>query len=80
MSALLEMLGKFLGIGGGASVLNSAGGLLTNLGLLPVAAWLFKHADEQVHFETSLGFLALCVAFAYVVLEVLRRSRSSGVN
>ncbi len=77
---VLSTLGGLLGIGGGGSVANQAGGLLTNIALIPLAGYLLANADKTIKFETSMGFLALAVAVAYLVLEVLRRSKPGGTQ
>lgn len=74
MGAIFEVIGKILGIGSGASVVNNVGGIITHAAMIPAIGYLITHADQQINFETSLGFLALISAFAYVVIEVLRRS------
>lgn len=78
MSVLLGVLKSVLGIADGASVINNAGGALSRLALIPAAGWFLAHADQQIKFETSLGFLGLACVVGWLVLEVLRRSRPGG--
>lgn len=66
---------KLLGLANGASTVNKVVGVLNYAAILPLITYLVKHADEQVHFSASLGFLALLTAFVFVLLEVARRSR-----
>jgi hypothetical protein len=78
MTALLGIIKGIFGIGVGESVVNKIGGIANNLAMIPLVIWLANNADEKISFETSYGFLALVGAVAYLILEVLRRSRTSG--
>lgn len=78
---MFDLILKVLGIGGGGvaagavgQVVNGVSGAVNHMVFLPVIAYLVTHADEEIHLQTSLGFLSLVVAVAYLVLEVQRRS------
>ncbi len=75
MLDIVKMLLKLFGIGNGESKINRVGGIINNVAMLPLVAYLVANADKRINFETSLGFLALCVMFLYWHMETLRRSR-----
>lgn len=73
---LANIIKTLLGVGNGASTASNTQGIINHAVALPSLAWLVLHADQQLHFTTSLGFLALLLGIAYVVLEFTRRSRA----
>lgn len=75
---MLQTILKILGIGGGGSLINDVAGAANHLIALPVIGFLVTHADQKVDFSATLGFLALIVGFAYLIIEIVRRSPSGG--
>lgn len=77
MSELLGLALKVLGIGGGASPLNNAGGALSHLAFIPVIAYCITHASDKINFgEVSMAFLAIVAFLCYMFIEAMRRSRA----
>lgn len=74
LSGVVTFLGGLFGFKAGASVANTAGGLINHTAALSALYYLCDHASQQINLgEVSLGFLALIVGFAYVILELFRR-------
>lgn len=74
LAKILSLIGSIFGIKSGATVGNMVGGVVNNAVSLSLVSYLIIHADQEIHFSTSLGFLALVVAFAYLLIEVVRRT------
>lgn len=70
---LLGYVGKIFGIGSGGSLLNNVAGVADHAAAGALLIYLANNANKQIQFETSYAFLALVVAIAYLVLEVVRR-------
>lgn len=71
------MIGKllsFLGFGGSQGLVSKVTGGLSYLSLAGLLAWLLPNANKMISFQTSYGFFALIVGFAWLVLEVVRRN------
>lgn len=74
MNVILELIQKFLGLGGGGAV-NAAGGIVNHTLLLAGAGWAWAHWEEPVAFSASVGTCALVAGAIYIALEIMRRSR-----
>jgi len=75
-AAILTFLASLLGISSGDSLVNKATGIINHASLLALGGWLLANQDKTISFTTSYAFLALCVAVAWALLEVARRSRT----
>lgn len=75
LSGVLTVLGKVFGFGPGISVGNAVGGVVDHAVGLTVVSYLLAHANQQVTFDASLGFLALVAGFGYVLIELVRRTQ-----
>jgi drug/metabolite transporter (DMT)-like permease len=71
---MLDLVAKVLGFQNGATVLNKAAGVVNYGIVLSALTWGWLHRDEVIHFEASLGFVALLGGVAFIMLEVSRRS------
>lgn len=71
---ILNVIGKILGITPAGSVVNNVAGGLSFLAAVPLLIYVLNNVDRQISFSTSVGFLGLIIAFAFFVMEVLRRS------
>lgn len=74
MNLILGFIGKIFGMGSGASLINNAGGAVNHLAMITAITYLCDHINETITFTASYGFLAVVVAFAYMILELFRRS------
>jgi hypothetical protein len=45
--------------------------------MIPVIGYLATHLDQEIAFKASTGFLLLIAGGGYILIEALRRSRSS---
>ncbi len=74
MGAIISTIVKLLGFGNGQSATNTVNGVV-NIGLLAgVAGWAYEHWGETLTFSMSVGTLTLIAGFAYVVIELNRRT------
>jgi hypothetical protein len=74
--SVLKDLGTVFGLGGaGQSVINNVGGVVTHAAAIPALIYFVSHANDQVQLgSVSLGFLGVCTAVGYLLLETMRRN------
>lgn len=69
-----KILGTVFGINSAQSVASNVGGVFTNMTAIAGISYLVKNANEVITFTASLGFLAILAGFAYILIELVRRS------
>lgn len=75
LGSILGVLGTVFGVNGAQNAVTKVGGIVTNAAAIPALIYLTTHAGQQINLgTTSLGFLAIIVGFAWVIVEVLRRN------
>lgn len=74
MNVILGFLGMVFGLGKGASVPNTAGGIVNHAALIGGLTYLIQHRDELVTFTASYGSLAVAGGVVWLILEVIRRT------
>lgn len=74
VSAIIKALSVALGFNGETGVVSKLSGLGNYTLLATALTWGWLHRDEVIHFEASLGFVAIVGAGAFLLLEINRRA------
>lgn len=75
MVTLMKSILALLGLGGGAGLVNTIGGIANHAAAPAAITWALKEPDGEINIKLSRLALLVVVALFWFVLETMRRSR-----